>query len=71
MPCSFALSLQCVCGGGGEGLPVGCFRSAGLIAGICWTKSQSPRYSQGVGSVVTNDWCITGPGLGSQIVIFL
>ena len=30
-------------------------RSAGLLAGICWKESQSPRYFPGVGAVVTND----------------
>ena len=29
-------------------LPTVCPRSVGLIAGIFWTKSQSPRYSPGV-----------------------
>ena len=28
-----------------------------VIAGVCWTKSQSPRYFRGWG-VVTNDCCI-------------
>ena len=27
----------------------------GPLIGIFWTKSQSPRYSPGVGAVVTND----------------
>ena len=33
----------------------------GLFAGICWTKSQSPRYSLESGGrpVVTNEDCIT------------
>ena len=29
-------------------LPTGCPRSVGLLAGICWTKSQSPRYTPGL-----------------------
>ena len=32
-------------------LPTGCVRSVWLIAGICWTKSQCPRYSPGVGGL--------------------
>ena len=28
-----------------------------FLAGFCWTESQSPRYSSGLGAVVTNDWC--------------
>ena len=36
-----------------------CFpRSVGLLAGICWKKSQSPSYSLGLGAMVTNDWCV-------------
>ena len=32
----------------------------GLLAGICWAKSRSARYSLGLGGgVVTNDQCIT------------
>ena len=46
----------------------------GLIAGIFWTKSQSPLFPGGGGTVVTDDWFImhqsfvtmarsrTGPG---------
>ena len=42
-------------------LPTGCLSSVELLVGVCWMKSQSPRYSSGVkgGGVVTNDWCIT------------
>ena len=47
-----------------EVLPKSSLRRVGLLAGICWTKSQSPRYSMGVvgggGDVVTNNWCISG-----------
>ena len=39
-------------------LSTGCPRSMGLLAGICWTKSQSFRCSSGIGVVITNDWCI-------------
>ena len=41
-------------------LPTVCPHSMGLIAGIFWTKCESPRYSPGVegGAVVTNNWCI-------------
>ena len=30
-------------------LPTSSPRSVGLFAGICWTKSQSPRFSPGLG----------------------
>ena len=30
-------------------LPISSPRSVGLLAEICWTKRQSPRYSPGVG----------------------
>ena len=40
-------------------LPDSSPRRVGLLAGICWTKSQSPRYSAGVGAVPANHWCIT------------
>ena len=33
-------------------LPIGCLRSDGPLAGICWTESQSPRYSPGLGAMV-------------------
>ena len=37
-------------------LPTSSPRRVGLLAGICWTKSQSPGYSMGLGgAVVTND----------------
>ena len=40
-------------------LPMSSPRRVGLLAEICWTKSQSPRYSPGLGggggAVVTND----------------
>ena len=39
-------------------LPTVCPRSVWLIPGIFRTKSQSPRYSPGVGAMVTNDWCV-------------
>ena len=39
-------------------LPTSSPRRVGFLAGICWTKSRSPRYSLGLGGVVTNDLCI-------------
>ena len=30
----------------------------GLLAGICWTKSQSPLFSGPGGALVTNDWSV-------------
>ena len=36
-------------------LPASSPRRVGLLAGICWTKSQSPRYSLGLGAMVIND----------------
>ena len=38
-------------------LPTECPHSEGLLAGICLTNV-SPRYSPGLGAVVTNDLCI-------------
>ena len=41
-------------------LPTGCPCSVGFFfAEFRWTESQSPRYSPGLGAVVTNKWCIT------------
>ena len=40
-----------------EVLPTVCPRSAGLLAGICLKKSQSPGFSSWVReAMVTNDW---------------
>ena len=36
----------------------GFYRAVGLTAEFGWTKSQSPRYSLGLGPMVTNDKCI-------------
>ena len=44
-----------------RGLLAVCPCSAGLLAGICWKESKKfPLFPMGVGTMVTNDWCITG-----------
>ena len=55
-------------GGTSVVLPTGCPHSAGFLAGtcICWRESQRPLYSQGLGTMVTNDWCINGEAIIKQ-----
>ena len=45
-----------------------------VIAGNCWTKSQSllfPGAGEGGGAVVTNDWCITSDFQSIQLCHFI
>ena len=37
-------------------------RRVGLLAGSCWTKSQSPCCPRGGGGMVTNDWYLLSAG---------